>query len=124
MINTIFGSMEYKIGFVKKDSIYFLGKKYNITIKLKAYYEEDGITNKQIESMKWFADNCDYLDRKIAPLILSVYKNAAERFSPRRILFGREGECALLCDDTENPDDGIAITILPDIKILSQDEYL
>ena len=39
-------------------------------------------------------------------------------------LFGRDGECALLCDDSEEPDEGIAVCIYPTEIIMSQDDYL
>ena len=40
------------------------------------------------------------------------------------LLFGRNGECALLCDDNNEPDEGIAICIYPKAVIKSQDDYL
>ena len=46
------------------------------------------------------------------------------RFHPRTFLFKIDGSVALLCDDTENPDEGIAIVVTQDYEIVSQDDYL
>jgi hypothetical protein len=36
----------------------------------------------------------------------------------------RDGECALLLDDTEDEDNGMAVVLLPEEEAMTQDEYL
>ena len=51
-------------------------------------------------------------------------KHAESRFTPTALHFDREGGCALLCDDEEDADDGIAVCIIPEKCVVSQDDYL
>ena len=51
-------------------------------------------------------------------------KDCPTRFFPRTLLFERNGEYALLCDDKENPDDGVAVVLFPKQKVILQDDYL
>ncbi len=45
-------------------------------------------------------------------------------FLPRRILFDTDGGCALLCDDIEDRDEGIAVCIMPGKCVMDQSDYL
>ena len=57
--------------------------------------------------------------------LLKEYSNSVElRFIPKTLLIDRDGSYALLFDDNDNPDDGIAVCLAPEEKIISQDEYL
>ena len=47
----------FKIGFKKSDTYSFFGKEYKLVIKLKAYYEKDGITNEQLEAYEYYVEN-------------------------------------------------------------------
>lgn len=124
MIETVLGKMEFNTGFKKEDSIVFCDEVRSITVKAKAYYEEDGITNEQQESIKRYNANRAGINEKLTELALKYDKDAKNRFLPKTLLFGRKGECALLCDDKEEPDEGIAICIYPDELVVSQDDYL
>ena len=42
----------------------------------------------------------------------------------RRLLFDTDGGCALLCNDAEDEDEGIAVCILPDKCVMDQSDYL
>lgn len=60
----------------------------------------------------------------IERLLTEYSQKASERFVPRTLLFEEDGTYALLCDDKEEPDDGIAVCLVPETKIMSQDDYL
>ena len=49
---------------------------------------------------------------------------AQEQFIPRTLLMNRDGSYALLFDDRDNEDEGIAVCLAPEEKIVSQDDYL
>ena len=47
MLHDIFGEIKFNVGWKTQDHINLFGKEYNITLKLQAYFEKDGITNQQ-----------------------------------------------------------------------------
>ena len=56
---------------------------------------------------------------------MKEFSGAAEtRFSPRRLLFTVSGESALLCDDAEDEDEGIAVCLLPEKTVEYQSNFL
>jgi hypothetical protein len=124
MIETVLGKMEFNTGFKMQDSILFCGESKKITVKVKAYYEDDGITDKQSEALKKYSECRLQMNEKISDLAIGFDKDAKERFIPKTLLFGRNGECALLCDDITEPDEGIAICLFPNENVISQDDYL
>lgn len=123
-MKTIFGNMEFDTGFKRQDSIIYFGEAKSITVKAKAYFEKDGITKEQMDAMKKYCDNKAVINNRIIDLAMEYSEDAKNRFIPRTLLFERDGECALLCDDIEEPDDGIAICIFPNEIVISQDDYL
>ena len=56
--------------------------------------------------------------------MLEYNEDAKTRFSPRRLLFDTDGGCALLCDDVEDEDEGIAVCIIPNQCVMDQSDYL
>lgn len=124
MIETALGKLEFHVGFKKNDTIEFCGEKKEIIIKAKAYYEEDGITEEQKNAIDKYQSKRVQEDACVTDLVLKFDKDAKKRFIPKTLLFGRNGECALLCDDVMDPDEGIAICIFPEKKVVSQDDYL
>ena len=124
MIQTILGEMEFNTGFKCPGKLIYCGEEKNITIKLKAYFESDGITEAQVDAMKKYVDSFSKVWSLITDLSEEYDEEAKRRFVPKTLLFGRNGECALLCADNNEPDEGIAICIYPKAVIKSQDDYL
>lgn len=124
MIETAIGTMKFDMGFKKQDILFFRGKEKNIVVKAKAYYEKDGITEAQKEAIEKYKQDKSKISNDITDLMEKLYRNDKERFVPKTILVGREGNLALLCSDNNNPDEGIAICVYPKLEIVSQDDYL
>lgn len=124
MIETAIGTMKFDMGFKKQDVLLFCGKEKNIVVKAKAYYEQDGITDAQKAAIDKYKQEKSKISNDITDLMEKSYRNDKERFVPKTILVGREGELALLCSDNKNPDEGIAICVYPKLEIVSQDDYL
>jgi hypothetical protein len=124
MNNKIFGEMNYSTGWRAKTVITIFGKAVNVTIKIKAYGENDGITDKQEKACEEFNTNKAQKIKTTETLINEYSGNNAARFTVRTLLFNRDGSYALLFDDAENEDDGIAVCLSPTAKVISQDEYL
>lgn len=124
MIETAIGTMEFNTGFKIQDNIIFCGVSNTIVIKAKAYFEKDGITEKQRKMIQKYSDNKSQIGDIITEVVSKYDINAKSRFVPKTLLFGRDGECALLCDDNREPDEGIAVCIYPREEVISQDDYL
>lgn len=125
MIKTVFGELSFDTGWKTKTTITLFTKSYDVVVKAKAYFEKDGITEKQESAFS------DFINQKVEKLktmeeLIKNYadKSSTSRFLPRTILFQRDGSYAVLLDDTEDPEGGIAIILSPTKAVLSQDEYL
>ena len=124
MLHDIFGEITFDIGWKRESDISLFGKNYTVKLKIQAYFEEDGITQEQEKSyLAYREDEAGKLHA--AEALLRSYSDApTTRFCPKTLLFGRDGSCALLFDDVEEPEEGIAVCLLPEEMVVSQDEYL
>jgi len=125
MENMVFGELIFNTGWKTKTSLTIYGCSFEIIVKAKAYFEQDGITKEQETAFN------DFSNKKIEHLktiekLLNEFANgnASERFVPRTLLFQRDGSYALLLDDKEDEDDGVAVCLSPKSEVLLQDEYL
>lgn len=125
MNNSCFGEMTFNTGWKATTDIILFGKSISIIVKAKAYYEKDGITSEQETAFSDFSNNKEQR-LKITEKLLSNYStvDAADRFIPRTLLFERDGSYAILFDDMNDEDNGIAVCLMPTEKVLTQDEYL
>lgn len=125
MIKTVFGELSFDTGWKTKTTITLFTKSYDILVKAKAYFEKDGVTQKQENAFSDFI-NQKVEKLKIVEALIKGYseKSSASRFLPRTILFQRDGSYAMLLDDTEDPEGGIAVIMSPTKAVVSQDEYL
>lgn len=125
MINSIFGNLHFNTGWKTEIEIVLFGKTHRITLKARSYSETDGLTPEQERDFSDYKNNSEKRQKECEKLLRSYAgNNCAEQFSPRTLLFEREGGYALLCDDREDPDGGIAVILAPEHKIMSQDDYL
>ena len=122
MMHDVFGDIEFTVGWKTNKSIVLFGHSYVVTVKIQAYLEEDGITKEQENAYINFL-NTEEIKMNCIERLLKEYSASAElRFIPKTLLIDRDGAYALLFDD--NPDDGIAVCLEPEEKIMSQDDYL
>lgn len=125
MINSVFGELVFNAGWKAETEISLFNKNYNVIIKAAAYFERDGITVEQEAAIVDFGDHKkEHL--KIAEKLLTDFSegDASQQFVPRTLLFKRNGNYALLLDDREDEDEGIAVCLHPEVEIVSQDDYL
>lgn len=125
MIKTVFGELSFDTGWKTKTAITLFTKSYDVVVKAKAYFEKDGITKEQEDAFTDFLENKSKRLKKAEELLLSYAKGTfGNRFKPRLVLFNRDGGYAILFDDGEDEDGGVAVTLLPEECVISQDEYL
>lgn len=124
MINNLFGEMEYSIGWKCKKEISIFGKVYSITVKIQARKPDQDLPSIQEQTcLRYIEHEKEYLC-DIEKMMVEYCDTVETRFTPRTLLFKRNGACALLFDDVEEPDEGIAACIIPDKHIVSQDMFL
>ena len=125
MKNSCFGEMIFNTGWKATTDVILFGKSTSIIVKAKAYYEKDGITSEQEAAFLDFSNNKEQR-LKATEKLLSDYStvDADSRFVPRTLLFERDGSYALLFDDKNDEDNGIAVCLAPYKQVLTQDEYL
>ena len=130
MFNKVFGDMNFHVGWKTKTEIVLWGKVYEIIVDAEAYYENEEITSEQEVTYQTFTELKAEKQGVIESLLSSYYgdKITTEQFCeilrPTSLVINREGGCALLFDDNEEPDNGLAAVIIPDEEIMTQDEYL
>ncbi len=124
MKDAIFGEVVFDIGWKAERKIILFGIEYNITLKIKAYRAEDGITEEQREAYKKYTANQTERLARCEQLLIEYSSNPQKQFVPIDLLFERDGSYALLCNDNEEPDEGIAICLSPSEVIMLQDDYL
>ena len=125
MIKSIFGELVFDTGWKTQEEIALFSENYSIVVKAKAYFEKDGITKEQEAAFADFKTHkAKELDLAEKLLVKYASDGAAKRFIPRTLLFQRDGSYALLFDDNEDEDGGIAVCLEPTAAVLSQDEYL
>ncbi|WNS41532.1 hypothetical protein [Paenibacillus sp. MMS20-IR301] len=125
MNSPVFGELIFNVGWKTETEIVLFDNNYKVIIKAAAYFEQDGITAEQEAAI---ADFGDHQQERLttAEQLLADYSesDASKRFVPRTLLFQRNGSYALLLDDREDEDGGIAVCLQPTVEIITQDEYL
>ena len=125
MKNRIFGVMYYHTGWERKMIIPFNNQKQEIVIHAKAHGVEEEITQEQENSFSHFLENVDLIMKKIEHELLNdTGEDYAERYIPVMLLIKRDGSCALICDDIDDIENGLAVSFLSGIRIMTQDEFL
>ena len=124
MLHDLFGEITFNTGWKSKKTIRLFDKEYTINLKIQAYFEEDGITEEQENAYSEFCKSENEKLETVENLLRGYSDSPQEKFTPKTLLIDRDGSYALLCDDIDNEDEGIAVCLYPQEVIISQDEYL
>lgn len=141
--DVVFGVMEYKHRWIKKQTISIFGKAWEVTIAAKAYSGKP-ITKEQQDAYKRFSENESTEIATIESAILSyvndnlkelsvgwvcarkIYSIAdlAQVVTPKTILFKQDGTTIMLLDCVWDIEAGLAVKLYPELDIGSQDLFL
>ncbi|MCT3101297.1 MAG: DUF6985 domain-containing protein [Lactococcus lactis] len=125
MENKVFGDVQFDYGWKTNLEFEFLGTVFFLVVNAKSYFEDEGITENQENAYTYFLQNRVEIQKKIENILLnSVSLQSKNRFTPNCLLIERDGKMGILFDDKADLDNGIVVTIIPELKILTQDEYL
>lgn len=118
MNNKVFGDVKFNLGWETSLQIRYNEKDYTITVSADAYFETDGITQRQEDSY------AEFLRNKVE--VLKTIENALgdnAKFVPTLLLVKRNGDYGLVFDDIEDTEGGAVVTVKPEIEVLSVDQY-
>ena len=125
MMQSVLGDLQFSTGWKTSGKIAFGGKECSITIKARAYTEADGLTDAQQAAFTAYKnDGLKIIGEAEELLTAYAVNNNAGPFVPRTLLFERNGEYTLLCDDKSDPDNGVAVVLSPKLMVVLQDDYL
>ena len=91
MMNQYFGELTYSIGWKTTRDIQLFGKTYSIKVKIQAYEPEDSIPPAQEQACRTYIENEAENLKSMEQLMLDFSFDAASRFSPRTLLFKKNG---------------------------------
>ena len=129
----IFGEMEYKFGWFKKEILNLWGNKYEIIIKVIAYNVNE-INEEQRNSYLKLKSNINEISKNSLELlkeyILKNYENEISEnqifklIIPKTILFKQNGDFGILCDTSLDEENGFVIVLSPKYEIGIQDIFI
>ncbi|MCM0599158.1 hypothetical protein [Periweissella fabalis] len=123
--DTVFGNIKFGVvSFLTTINVNIFGENQAIIVDIRAYEEKDGITTAQQIAFSNFTQQKDILLSQLQSGLMTIDSQAQTRFTAKNMLIDRNGELALLFDDAQNEEDGLAVQLLPNFLITEQDSYL
>lgn len=142
-IDNVFGEMSYNHRWCKKQLISMFDKDWTITIAAKAYSGKP-ITEEQKKAYSYFMDNekrmtdtvgeqlKSYVNENLSSLaeywisartVINI-SELAQMVTPKTLLFKQDGTMIMLLDCVWDIEGGMAVKLVPDIAVGSQDLFL
>lgn len=127
----VFGEMEYKHSWRKKDSFIFLGKPYMVNVIAQAYRGDNILESQQFNYSNfknYLEEHKEFIKKKLAEyckVALNVDIALSECMEPKTIIFERDGSWGILFDTDYDIENGVALFFINDeIKVDRQDIFL
>lgn len=131
MLDKVFGEMEYKHSWTKKDSFLFLDKAYVVNITAQAYKGDEVLESQQSNYSKYkeyCEENEDAITEKLIEYCQSTYDADAstiESLIPKTVIFERDNSWGILFDTDYDIENGIALFVInKKIQVGPQDLFL
>ena len=131
MFDKVFGEMEYKHSWTKKDSFLFLGKAYAVNITAQAYKGDDILESQRsnyANYKRYFEENENEIKEKLVgycQTICDMNISLDESLTPKTIIFERDNSWGVLFDTDCDIENGVALFVInKQIKIGTQDLFL
>jgi len=131
IVDKVFGEMEYKHSWEKKDSLLFLDKAYPIKIVAQAY-KGDAILESQQNSYLEYKKFLEKHNKEIKEKLLNYCKEICNSeialqdcLTPTAVIFERDGSWGILFESNCDIENGVALFVVDrEIKVGSQDLFL
>lgn len=131
MLDKVFGEMEYKHSWTKKDSFSFLDKAYIVNVTAQAYKGNDILESQQSSYSnyrKYFEENKSEIKEKLIEYCKSTYDTDTpieECLIPKTIIFERDNSWGILFDTDYDVENGVALFVINEkIQVGPQDLFL
>lgn len=141
--DAIFGEMTYKHRWYKQQKLMMFGKEWNVTVAAKAYSGKP-ITEEQQKSYSNFYNNesamvntigeklKEYINTNLQELavywmgarLVNTVNELAQIVTPKTLLFKQDGTTIMLLDCIWDEEHGIAVKLVPEVSVGSQDLFL
>jgi len=131
-VDKIFGEMEYKHSWTKKDSFLFMDKAYPINITAQAY-KGDNILESQRSNYShyktYLEKHKDEIENKLIDYCKEICKNDEVELNscltPKTIIFERDNSWGILFDTNCDVENGVALFFVNDkVEVGPQDLFL
>ena len=127
----VFGNMEYKHSWTKKDSFIFLGKVYSINVTAQAYSNDEILESQQINYTN-FRNYLDEHKEEIEEKLVEYCKTICdgniilvECLKPKTVIFERDGSWGILFDTDCDIENGVALFVINNqIQVDREDSFL
>ena len=127
----IFGEMEYKYSWTKKDSFLFLEHAFIVNITAQAYKGDNILESQQTNYANYkiyLAEHKTEIEEKLIEYFKTTYKVEAllrECLTPKTIIFERDNSWGVIFDTAYDVENGVALFVINnEINIGPQDLYL
>lgn len=127
MSRNLFDVASFNMGWELPLRIPLFERTYPIVVSADACYEYEKVTAQQISAYSNFLETQDDILLKIENALVKEAGNketAINRFKPAMLVIRKNGDYAMLFDDADEPENGIAICIKPKFEVMTSDEYL
>lgn len=131
MLDKVFGEIEYKHSWTKKDSFLFLGKAYVVNIIAQAYKGDEILESQRsnyANYKKYLEKNKNEIEQKLIEYCKITYNTEVlldECLVPKTIVFERDGSWGILFDTKYDAENGVALFIVDGkIQVDAQDVFL
>lgn len=141
-IDSVFGEMQYKHRWYKETSLFLFDNEWNITVAAKAYTGKP-ITDQQKASYQYFNDHLSEMTDIITNQLIAYINDNCEEFAqywlgartvsngyelaqivkPKTLLIKQDGTTLLMLDCPWD-EHGVAVQVIPDVQVGSQDMFL
>jgi len=131
IVDKVFGEMEYKHSWTKKDNFLFLGKTYTVNVTAQAYKGDEILESQRFSYSNYknfLQDHESIIKEKLMEYCKSTYDiniSVEECLIPQTIIFERDGSWGILFDTDYDVENGVAIFIINGkIQVGPQDLFL
>ncbi len=138
--DAVFGEMEYKHRWIKKEKIMLMDKEYNLNIIASAY-SGDQICDEQREAYKSFKGKLDKISRRMPGMVeeyVEIHKTDIEEHFPEigepnkaikyvkpvSVIFARDGKTIIMCNTDWDEENGIGVEVSPEYRVDIQDAFI
>lgn len=127
MQDNIFGTTTFNMGWETTRVIPLFGQEHKIVVSAVAYQEAESTTVQQKESYYRYLQSEQDILRNIECQLADYAGDMDEarlKYHPSMLQFQKDGSYAMLFDDNDDVEGGVAVCVEPRCEVLSIDEYL